>query len=170
MKNLLKKTSGSVKLFILVVLIYAIFGVFNAPLIISSFNTFIKLLKDVLPILAIVFSLMFITNMLITSKKIANILSRKWGIKGYFLAIVFGVLSAGPIYMWYPLLSDLKEKGVSNSLIAIFLYNRAVKIPLIPIMIYYFGFYYVLILSCLMILFSVINGLIIEKLLLTKKS
>ncbi len=169
MKNLLKKTSGSVKLFILVVLIYAIFGIFNPPLIVSSFDTFLKLLKEVLPVLVIVFSLMFITNMLITSKKVANIMSRKWGIKGYFLAIAFGILSAGPIYMWYPLLSDLKEKGIRDSLIAIFLYNRAVKIPLIPIMIYYFGFNYVLILGCLMILFSVINGLIIEKLLLTQK-
>ncbi|MBA4337024.1 hypothetical protein C0416_04625 [bacterium] len=169
MKNLFKKMSGSLKLFILIVFIYAIFGIFNQPLIMKSLHTFIKLLKEVIPILVIVFSLMFLTNMLITSKKISDSLSRKLGIKGYFLAIALGILSAGPIYMWYPLLSDLKEKGLNNSLITIFLYNRAVKIPLIPMMIYYFGFNYVFILGCLMIIFSVINGLIVEKLLLTQK-
>jgi hypothetical protein len=48
----------------------------------------------------------------------------------------------GPIYAWYPLLKELREKGAANSLIAIFLGNRAVKPFLLPIMISYFGWVY----------------------------
>lgn len=169
MKNLIKKTSGSVKLFIIVAFIYVIFGIFNTPLIVKSLTTFLHILKEVLPVLVLVFIIMFFTNILVTSKKIVALLSQKRGVKTSIMAIILGILSAGPIYMWYPLLADLQEKGVHNSLITIFLYNRAVKIPLIPIMIFYFGFNYVVILTSLMIIFSVINGIIVEELLLTQK-
>jgi uncharacterized membrane protein YraQ (UPF0718 family) len=64
--------------------------------------------------------------------------------------------------MWYPLLSDLKEKGMKDSLIAAFLYNRAIKIPLLPMMIYYFGWPFALILSIYQVLFSVVNGILVQ--------
>ncbi|MCD6109661.1 hypothetical protein J7J83_02800 [bacterium] len=169
MKDLIKKTSGSVKLFIIVALIYLIFGILNPPAITKAFNTFLKISWGVIPVLLIVFFLMFITNMFVNAKKFTKELEHKAGIKNYILAILLGILSAGPIYMWYPLLADMKEHGVHDSLIAIFLYNRAVKIPLLPMMIYYFGTPYVIILSCLMIVASVINGLIIDKILITQK-
>lgn len=169
MKDLIKKTSGSVKLFVVVALIYLVFGILNPPAITKAFNTFLKISWGVIPVLLIVFSLMFITNMFVNAKKFTKELEHKAGIKNYILAILLGILSAGPIYMWYPLLADMKEHGVHDSLIAIFLYNRAVKIPLLPMMIYYFGTPYVIILSCLMIVASVINGLIIDKILITQK-
>jgi len=71
--------------------------------------------------------------------------------------------------MWYPLLADLKEKGMKNSLIATFLYNRAIKIPLIPITIYYFGIKLTIILTIYMIIFSIINGILVGKSLTLKK-
>jgi hypothetical protein len=40
-----------------------------------------------------------------------------------------------------------------------------VKIPLVPVMIYYFGLKIVVILTVLMILFSIANGLLVEKLI-----
>ena len=169
MKNLLIKTSGNLKLFILVIAVYLIFAVVNMPLILSSLNTFISLVISILPILVIVFLLMFISNLFLSSKRITKLLGSESGIKGYIFSVIFGILSAGPIYMWYPLLSDLKDKGVKNSLIVVFLYNRAVKIPLLPMMIYYFGSLFVLILTIYMVIFSIINGLIIDKLLLTQK-
>jgi uncharacterized membrane protein YraQ (UPF0718 family) len=73
-----------------------------------------------------------------------------------------GIASSGPIYMWYPLLSDLKEKGMRDSLIAAFLYNRAIKIPLLPMMVHYFGWDFTFALSIYMVLFSVVNGVIVQ--------
>ena len=47
-------------------------------------------------------------------------------------------------------------------LVAVFLYNRAIKIPLLPIMIFYFGTSFVTILAIYMVIASVIEGSTIE--------
>ena len=78
--------------------------------------------------------------------------------EGTALAAVAGIISTGPIYAWYPLLKDLREKGAGESSIAIFLYNRAVNHFLLPVMIGYFGWIYVVILTILMFIASVIIG------------
>jgi len=62
---------------------------------------------------------MSLTNYFITPERIIRYIEGK-GIKKWFFAVIGGVLSSGPIYMWYPLLADLKEKGISNGLIACF--------------------------------------------------
>jgi uncharacterized membrane protein YraQ (UPF0718 family) len=87
------------------------------------------------------------------------------GLKGWVFAVVFGFLSMGPVYMWYPLVEELKKQGLRYGLIAVFLYNRAIKIPFIPLMIFYFGVRYVFILFFVMIFMSLIQGVLIEKLM-----
>ena len=67
--------------------------------------------------------------------------------------------------MWYPLLAELKEKGIGYGYLATFLYNRAIKIPLLPIAIFYFGLKYVVILTIVMIFISIIQGIIINRIL-----
>lgn len=131
--------------------------------------SFLSLLQKIAPIFLIVFLLMALTNYFFEPKKLIKHLGKGSGIKGWFIAIGAGIISHGPIYMWYPLLADLKEKGMKLSLIACFLYNRAIKIPLIPIMIFYFDFKYVLILTVVMIIMSVANGIIVEAILNNKK-
>jgi len=107
---------------------------------------------------------MFLTNQFFEARNIVRILGKGSGLRGWLLAISGGIISSGPIYMWYPLLGDLKEKGMKNSFIAAFLYNRAIKIPLIPMMVYYFGWSFTITLSIYMLLFSIVNGLLVEKL------
>ena len=166
---MLSKISGGLKFLILIMLLYLVCMIFNFDLCTTAFDSFLGLLKKILPIILIVFALMFFSNLLLEAKKITKYLGHESGVSGFLLSVVFGILSAGPIYMWYPLLADFKEKGMKNSLITTFLYNRAIKIPLIPMMIYYFGLKLVIILSLYMIIFSVINGLLVEKFLTPKK-
>ena len=90
--------------------------------------------------------------------KAAKFLGKGSGIKGVALSVAAGIISTGPIYAWYPLLKDLKEKGAGDSSIAIFLYNRAVKPFLLPVMVTYFGWLYVVTLIILTILASVVIG------------
>lgn len=169
MKNLLVKIDGGIKLFVTIIAVYLVSIFFNLELVLNSLNTFLNLAISIIPILVLVFLLMFISNLLLSSKRIVKIFGHESGIKGYIFSIIFGILSSGPIYMWYPLLSDLRDKGVKNSLLVIFIYNRAVKIPLLPMMIYYFGSAFVIILTIYMIIFSVINGLLVERLLIIPK-
>jgi len=89
----------------------------------------------------------------------------KKGLKKWFFVIVGGILSSGPIYLWYPLLADLKKKGLNDGLVACFLYNRAIKIPMLPLAIIYFSWQYILILAVVMAVFSVIQGLLVNKII-----
>jgi uncharacterized membrane protein YraQ (UPF0718 family) len=105
---------------------------------------------------------MGVTNYFINVNKIKKYVGEKSGLKGWVIVTIAGILSHGSIYMWYPFLKDLQKHGMKNSLVAVFLYNRAIKIPLLPIMIYYFGLAYVVVLSIYMVIASIVEGKIIE--------
>jgi len=113
---------------------------------------------DMLIPLCSVFVLMILLNLFLKPAQIARFLRQGAGIKGILLPAAAGIISTGPIYAWYPLLKDLREKGAGNSPIAIFLYNRAVKPFLLPVMIAYFGWAYVVILTVFTVLGSVAIG------------
>ena len=146
-----------------VCLLYLVLALFNSQAALAGFKAFLKLFTRILPTLGLVYTLLFLSNLLIDTNTVTRYLGRKSNKGGWLIAIVGGIISAGPIYLWYPLLSDFKEKGMRDALIAVFLYNRAVKIPLLPVMIQYFGVKLVLVLTIYMILLSILNGLIVEK-------
>ena len=115
------------------------------------------LLSIVGPLL-LVFVVMMIFNVFVKPGQIAKFLGAGSGAKGIILSATAGIISVGPIYAWYPLLKELRQKGAGNSPLAVFLYNRAIKLPLLPIMVAYFGWAYVLILSVLTVLGSIATG------------
>jgi uncharacterized membrane protein YraQ (UPF0718 family) len=156
--------SLSLKFLILVILIYLIILIFNFTFFIISLEKFIDLIIKILPSILGMFVLIFVFNYILTDQKIKRYLIGKSSWKKYFLVVSLGILSAGPIYAWYPFLADLKEQGFKNGLISIFLYNRAIKLPFIPMIIYYFSLKFVILLTVLMIIFSIMNGMIINKL------
>ena len=108
--------------------------------------------------LCLVFILMLVLNLYLMPADIARVLGKGSGVKGKFISASAGIISVGPIYAWYPLLKNLKEKGAANDLIAIFLNNRAIKPFLLPVMISYFGWLYVLILTIFTVLGSLFVG------------
>ena len=120
----------------------------------SSGNVFLNIAKP----LGLVFVVMLVLNLFIKPAQIARFVGRETGIKGMILSAAAGIISAGPIYVWYPLLKEPKEKGAGNSQITVFLYNRAVKPFLLPIMIAYFGWKYVVLLTALTVLGSIACG------------
>jgi uncharacterized membrane protein YraQ (UPF0718 family) len=124
----------------------------------SSGNVFLGMLVP----LVLVFVIMLLINLFLKPAAVAKFLGKGSGIKGIALSAVAGIISTGPIYAWYPLLKDLRDKGAGESSIAIFLYNRAVKPFLLPVMIGYFGWLYVIILTILMVFTSVAVGFFIS--------
>ena len=124
----------------------------------SSGNMFLGMLIP----LGLVFLIMLLINLFLKPAAVAKFLGKGSGIKGIALSVAAGIISTGPIYAWYPLLKDLREKGAGESSIAIFLYNRAVKPFLLPVMIGYFGWLYVVILTILMVVASIIIGFLVS--------
>jgi len=163
-KKMIEKVEVGEAFFFLVVMVYVILGIFDFVLLTEVLYVLIRLIVRIAPILLIVFVVMFLTNLFFENKSLSRFLGKGSGFRGWVIAIAGGIASSGPIYMWYPLLSDLKEKGMKDSLIATFLYNRAVKIPLLPMMVHYFGWGFTLALSIYMILFSVVNGVVVQRL------
>jgi uncharacterized membrane protein YraQ (UPF0718 family) len=122
--------------------------------LVSSGTVFLTIVKP----LALVFAVMVVLNVVVKPAQIARFLGKRAGIKGITLSAAAGIISMGPIYAWYPLLKKLREEGAGNAPIAIFLYNRAVKPFLLPVMIAYFGWAYVVILTALTVLTSIAFG------------
>jgi len=147
----------------IVILFYVITGVFNLNLIFKSFIFTLKIIKNIIPVFIIVFSLLVFVNYYINPKTIAKYLGKSSGIKRWFFAVIGGIISTGPIYMWYPMLKELRNHGVNYGFISTFLYNRAVKPALIPLLIFYFGLKFTIILTGVMIVMSVLQGIIFEK-------
>ncbi|MCK4345380.1 MAG: hypothetical protein KAX05_08845 [Bacteroidales bacterium] len=133
----------------------------------QSFLFFFKLLIKLIPVLFGVYLIMFFINWLLKPQKIIRYLGYKSGFKGILIAITGGIISTGPIYVWFSLLADLRNMGMTNFLITIFLYNRAIKIPLLTLIIYYFGLQFTITLTVLLIIFSILNGWLVDKLLQT---
>ena len=147
----------------IVLLIYGVTALFDSGLALKAMTSFIQLLDKVVPVLLIVFILIFIVNLLIEPARVKKYLGSRSGIMGWLAAIVGGVLSTGPVYPWYALLKDLREKGMKTSLAAVFLYSRAVKLPLLPMLVHYFGITYTMVLISYLIVFSIISGLVMER-------
>ena len=164
------KNKGKWIFLMAVMAVYLIVAITDFALFKDALFEFTSLIKKIAPIIVFVFVLMFISNFYFNPKKINKFVGKDAGLKGWIASIAGGVLSVGPIYIWYPFIKDLKEKGMKDGFIVAFFYSRAIKLPMLPIMIYYFGLPFTIILTFYMLLFSVLNGIFMEKVLEQKKS
>ncbi len=152
----------------LVLVIYGLLGLLNPKATTQAVSLFSQVMGEVLPVLGLVFLLLFVANLVLKPKWIKRYLGKGSGIKGWLAAVIGGILSMGPVYAWYAMLGELRQQGMRDALIAAFLYSRAVKLPLLPLMIHYFGVTYTLVLCFYLIGFSIITGIVVEKLSLQK--
>ena len=128
----------------------------------QSLDYFGGALFRLLPAFGVMFLLLCLFNLLIEPLQIRRWLGSLSGPRGWLLCLFGGVVSMGPIYLWYPLLKELKTQGMRRPLLSAFLYSRAVKIPMLPFMAHYFGLLYTGVFVVNILLFAVINGLVIE--------
>ena len=147
-----------------VAIIYLITAIFSIDKFIKSLLFTIDTLAEVIPILVIVVFIMALINLFFNPKGLAKHLGEDGGVKGWLLALGLGILSHGPMYAWYPVLEELKKHGLRDGYIAAFFYTRAIKIPLIPMMIHYFGWAFTIFLSLYIIPAAWLQGWLIEKL------
>jgi uncharacterized membrane protein YraQ (UPF0718 family) len=155
------KTAIGGWLFLLLVLVaYAVLAGVDMALVSRALGFFAKIIGTVLPVLALVFILLLAADLLLNRKWVERNLGRGSGPRGWLMAALAGVLSTGPIYPWYALLRELRGKGMRTSLVAVFLYGRAIKLPLLPLMVHYFGTAYTLVLCLYLFLFSIVSGML----------
>jgi uncharacterized membrane protein YraQ (UPF0718 family) len=159
-----KKSSLFGEYFLCVVaLVYLGLAFWDSRIFFESLKESWKMALKIAPAMLFVLFFMILLNYLVRPQAIRKYLGKGAGIKGYLLAITGGVFSHGPIFVWYPFLKDMKNEGMSSGLIAVFLYSRAVKIPLLPLMVTYFGIGYTFLISFYVLLASFCAGIFMDK-------
>lgn len=120
------------------------------------------ILVRIIPALLLVTLLIGVSTHLLDPDFIVSYVGAGSGPIGYFIAAGSGILSHGPVYVWYGLLRDLREAGMRDGLVAVFLYNRAIKIPLLPVFFIYFDLEFGIVLFFAMATASVVQGVAID--------
>jgi len=149
--------------FLFVCFIFLVVAIFDPNKIQDIGIYFWKNLLSLIPILLVVYAIIFIFSILISNKKITKFLDHGHYVKKMFLAIVGGVISSWPIYLWYWFLKKLHISGLTLWHIAGFSYARAIKIPLFPMMIVYFGGKFTVIFVVVLLVLSFVQCIIIDK-------
>ncbi len=153
---------------IIVVSFYIVLYFFNSHKIVLSFEKSYHLIIKILPVFVMVIVATAIINMFLNPKKISKHIGKNSGVKGWLIAVVAGVVSHGPMYAWYPMFTELKKHGLKDGLIATFFYSRAVKLPLLPLMVDYFGIAFTVILSTYIVILSILQGVIVDRIISKK--
>ncbi len=151
------------KFFAIITATYALAYVYDQHTALAALQTSGTILHKVLPIIAIVIGATAIINRMVQPRKIIRHLGKESGAKGWVIALSAGVISHGPMYLWYPMIEDLRQHGVRDALLVAFFYSRAIKLPLLPLMIDYFGWAFTAILTIYILIAAVIQGWILEK-------
>ena len=128
----------------------------------SSWEFFIEMIW----ILPAVMVLMGLFAVWVSKETVVKYLGKTSGIKGIFLAILFGALPTGPLYVAFPVAAVLIKKGAKISNIIIFLSAWAcIKIPQEMVELKFLGLEFMVLRLILTIIFVVIMGLSIEKII-----
>ncbi|MBU5255940.1 permease [Tissierella praeacuta] len=115
-----------------VILIYIVLFVINTEKAMLSISNTGYYLKEMLMIMPVVFLLTALIEAWIPKNMIMNVLGEKSGLKGSFISLALGSISAGPIYAAFPVCKTLLKKGASVSNIVVILSSWAViKIPML---------------------------------------
>lgn len=155
-----KKNTGAWLFFAATVVLYGVVYFLKPETFAKSWKFFLGSLGQIAPVFVLVFAIMLVVNRYVTRAFVLKHLRGK-GPLVWLYFIAGGIVSTGPIYMWYPLLRDLRQSGVSNPQIACFLYNRSIKITWLPVMVSYFGVPFVVVTTLLMVALSLVQAAMI---------
>ncbi len=160
----MKKNEGDWVLLAVVLVIAAILlSIFpgrREVVISNSWNYFMEMAL-ILPAVMILLGLFAVW---VPKETVVKYLGEASGLKGIFLAIILGALPTGPLYIAFPMASALLKKGARISSIVVFLSAWAcIKVPQEVVELQFLGLRFMLLRLSLTIIFVVIMGVFIEK-------
>ena len=147
---------------IVVVIALLFFPDKSGPVLSVSKNYFLELIM-ILPAIMIIIGLF---SVWIPKEIVVKYMGKTSGIKGIFFAIALGMLPTGPLYIVFPMAVSLLKKGAKISNIVIFISAWAcIKLPQELVEIQFLGIEFTLLRLALTIIFVIIMGIIIEKII-----
>ncbi|MBW2092936.1 MAG: permease [Deltaproteobacteria bacterium] len=117
-------------------------------------------------ILPAVMIIMGLFSVFVQKELVVTYLGRTSGIKGILLAVFFGALPTGPLYIAFPLAVALRNKGASISNTVIFLSAWAcIKIPQELVELQFLGIKFMAARLLLTVIFVALMGIFMERLI-----
>jgi uncharacterized membrane protein YraQ (UPF0718 family) len=159
-----KEMPFRMKFLISVCVLYAGAAFVDYSYTIKALATTAVIFYKIIPLLLFIFVLNVAVNKYLKIEFLNKHIGQKSRAVQALYAVGLGIIVSGAPYMLYPMLGDLKKKGLGDDFLATMLFNVNVKIPFIPVIIYYFGLSYTVVLSILIITFSVLNGYLVKRL------
>ena len=127
-----------------------------------SWDFFIEMIS-ILPAVMVILGLFAV---FVPKEAVVKYLGKTSGIKGIILAILLGALPTGPLYIAFPMAAALLKKGAKISNIIVFLSAWAcIKIPQELMELQFLGPQFMLLRLTLTIIFVIIMGISIEKII-----
>ncbi|PLX91214.1 MAG: permease [Desulfuromonas sp.] len=146
----------------LVAISYVSLGLTHSEQAMQSLMRAGQILGQILPIIALVVVINALINWWLPPNKMVRLFKKHGAKRGWGIAMVAGVMSHGPMYLWYPMLSDLQRGGVPQSILVTYFYARAVKLPLLPLMVDYFGVLFTVTLEVYILIAAWLQGLVMQ--------
>lgn len=147
---------------VIAIILISLFPDKREVITVSSWEFFVEMIW----ILPAVMVLMGLFAVWASKETVVKYLGKTSGIKGIFLAIFFGALPTGPLYVAFPVAAVLIKKGAKISNIIIFLSAWAcIKIPQEMVELKFLGLKFMALRLILTIIFVIIMGLSAEKII-----
>ncbi len=146
-----------------IIILYIFIWLFDFCYIIKSLLYFLNIfIKQILPLLIVVYIFIFIFNIIIKNDYIKNKIEKSNTVTKYIVVILLWIISTWPVYMWFPMLKKLHEHWINYEHIASFIYARAIKIPFLAAMFFYFWVKYTIIFNWVILFLAILIWLIIN--------
>lgn len=158
----MKITFKGVKFLIIVLVAYVVLLLTDTSHTLLALQKAGAILFSLLPLFLLIIALTALINYFLKPKQIIKHFGKESGAKGVLYALIGGIISHGPMYAWFSMLQELRSHGLKDGLIAVFMYARAVKLPLLPFMVDLFGLLFTIIMTLYILIAAVIQGKVIE--------
>jgi len=160
-----KMIRGWIFLGITIVIVVALLSAFpekTEPVTSTSQKYFIEMMV-ILPAVIVIMDLFAV---FISDEAVVKHLGKTSGIKGIALSILIGTLPTGPLYIAFPMAATILKKGARVSNIIVFLSAWAcIKIPQEMVEFQFLGGEFMLLRLILTVIFVIIMGIIIERII-----
>jgi hypothetical protein len=154
--------------FLFVSMLFVGVSVFDPSSMLPILSYFWKTIWSLLPILLLVYGIIFIFSVFLSHKNVVHFLAHGGYTKKMFLAIITWIISSWPTYLRYGFLKKLHTSWLTLWHIAGFSYARAIKPPLFALMIYYFDVKYTIIFVGILFVYSFVQCFLVD--FLTRKN
>ncbi len=150
---------------ILIVLLYIALMVLYPVKTISALKEGIMLFLKMLPLFICVTLFSAFLAMFVSKDVIRKYMGEESGLKGIVFGALFGTIIVGPLWVLFPMFQTFLEKGAGIAIIGAMIGAFAIKTPWLPYAAGFLGWPFVLVSFGLILVYSVIEGILMEKIL-----